>query len=180
MALVEGCRHSLEISVPVETVDTETERVVSSFQQRAKLPGFRPGKAPAGLIRKQFAGDIRQQVIENLVPKFLDQELQKQELKIVGTPDITDVHFHDGEPLRFKAEFEVVPEIELKDYQRSRSALPRSRSHRRGHRQTHRGNPRAEGRQYVNVDPRPARGWRLRRSRAREPWRGRRRAGQAG
>jgi len=117
LALLEGCKHSLEISVPVETVDTETERVVSSFQQRAKLPGFRPGKAPAGLVRKQFEGDIRQQVLEHLVPKFLDQELQKQDLKIVGTPDISDVHFHRGEPLRFKAEFEVFPEIELKDYQ---------------------------------------------------------------
>jgi trigger factor len=117
LALVEGCRHSLEISVPVETVDTETERVVSSFQQRAKLPGFRPGKAPAGLVRKQFEGDIRQQVIETLVPKFLDQELQKQDLRIVGTPDISDVHFHRGEPLRFKAEFEVFPDVELKDYQ---------------------------------------------------------------
>ena len=66
MALVEGCKHSLDISVPVDTVENETERVVNSFQQRAKLPGFRPGKAPAGLIRKQFEGDIRQQVLENL------------------------------------------------------------------------------------------------------------------
>jgi len=117
LALLEGCKHSLEISVPVETVEGETERVVSSFQQRAKLPGFRPGKAPAGLVRKHFEGDIRQQVLENLVPKFLDQELQKQDLHIVGSPDISDVHFHRGEPLRFKAEFEVFPEIELKDYQ---------------------------------------------------------------
>ncbi len=117
MALVEGCRHSLEISVPVETVEGETERVVGSFQQKAKLPGFRPGKAPASLVRKQFEGDIRQQVLENLVPKFLEQELEKQDLRIVGTPDISDVHFHRGEPLRFKAEFEVFPQIELKEYQ---------------------------------------------------------------
>jgi trigger factor len=117
LALVEGCRHSLEISVPVETVDSETERVVSSFQQRAKLPGFRPGKAPAGLVRKQFESDIRQQVLEALVPKFLEQELEKQELRIVGSPDISDVHFHRGEPLRFTAEFEVFPAIELKEYQ---------------------------------------------------------------
>ncbi|HUJ22698.1 MAG TPA: trigger factor [Bryobacteraceae bacterium] len=116
MALVEGCRHSLEISVPVDTVESETERVVSTFQQRAKLPGFRPGKAPPGLIRKQFEGDIRQKVLENLVPKFLERELEKHDLRIVGTPDISDVHFHHGEPLRFKAEFEVFPEIELKDY----------------------------------------------------------------
>jgi trigger factor len=115
LALVEGCRHSLEISVPVETVDSETERVVSTFQQRARLPGFRPGKAPASLVRKQFEGDIRQKVLENLVPKFLEQELEKQELRMVGTPDISDVHFHRGEPLRFKAEFEVFPPVELKD-----------------------------------------------------------------
>jgi len=117
LALVEGCRHSLEISVPVETVEGETERVVGSIQQRARLPGFRPGKAPAGLIRKQFEGDIRQQVLESLVPKYLEQELEKQDLRIVGQPDISDVHFHRGEPLRFKAEFEVFPAIELKDYQ---------------------------------------------------------------
>jgi len=117
LALVEGCRHSVDISVPVETVEGETERVVSSFQQKARLPGFRPGKAPAGLVRKQFEGDIRQQVLENLVPKFLEQELEKQDLRIVGTPDISDVHFHRGEPLRFKAEFEVFPQIELKEYQ---------------------------------------------------------------
>ena len=117
MALVEGCRHSVDISVPVETVEGETERVVSSFQQKARLPGFRPGKAPAGLVRKQFEGDIRQQVLENLVPKFLEKELEKQDLRIVGTPDISDVHFHRGEPLRFKAEFEVFPQIELKEYQ---------------------------------------------------------------
>jgi trigger factor len=117
LALVEGCRHSLEISVPVETVENETERVVSSFQQKARLPGFRPGKAPAGLIRKQFEGDIRQRVLENLVPKFLEKELEKAELRIVGTPDVSDVHFHRGEPLRFKAEFEVFPQIELQEYQ---------------------------------------------------------------
>ena len=101
----------------METVESETERVVSSFQHQAKLPGFRPGKAPAGLIRKQFEGDIRQRVLENLVPKFLEKELEKAELRIVGTPDVSDVHFHRGEPLRFKAEFEVFPQIELQEYQ---------------------------------------------------------------
>ena len=116
MALVEGCRHSLDISVPVDTVESETERVVSTFQQRAKLPGFRPGHAPANLIRKQFQGDIRQQVLENLVPKFLEKELEKNELHIVGSPDISDVQYERGQPLRFKAEFEVLPQIELQDY----------------------------------------------------------------
>src|SRR5437868_15441929 len=73
LALVEGCKHSLEISVPVEEVESETGRVLTTFQQRAKLRGFRPGKAPPGLIRKQFDSDIREQVLTNLIPKYLQQ-----------------------------------------------------------------------------------------------------------
>jgi len=73
LALVEGCKHSLEITVPAEEVESETGKVVSSFQAKARLPGFRPGKAPASLIRKQFQGDIRQKVLENLIPRFLQK-----------------------------------------------------------------------------------------------------------
>lgn len=116
MALLEGCKHSLEISVPVEEVETETGKVVSTFQAKAKLPGFRPGKAPASLIRKQFQADIRQQVLENLIPKFLQKRVEEEDLRVVGRPDITKVKFDQGEPLEFTAEFEVSPEIELKEY----------------------------------------------------------------
>ena len=116
MALVEGCKHELEISIPADEVESETSRVTADVQKRAKLPGFRPGKAPASLIRKQFAGDIRQRVLESLVPKHLQKQFEAENLNVVGTPDISDVHFHEGEPLRFKAEFEVVPQIELGDY----------------------------------------------------------------
>lgn len=116
MALLEGCKHSLEISVPVEEVESETSRVTVDVQKRAKLRGFRPGKAPESLIRQQFAGDIRQKVLENLIPKYLQKQFEADNLNVVGTPDILDVHFHAGEPLRFKAEFEVVPEIELGEY----------------------------------------------------------------
>ena len=154
MALVEGCKHSLEISIPVLDVENELGRVTSDVQKRAKLPGFRPGKAPTSIIRKQFAGDIRQQVLENLIPKFLQQQFEAENLNVVGTPDIKDVHFHDGEPLKFKAEFEVVPEIELGDYRGVEVPY---------------GDPavteedidkridelREQKAQYVNVDPRP-------------------------
>jgi trigger factor len=116
LALLEGCKHSLEISVPAEEVETETGKVVSSFQAKAKLPGFRPGKAPASLIRKQFHSDIRQQVLENLIPRHLQKRLKEEELHVVGRPDITKVKFDPGEPLEFTAEFEVSPEIELKEY----------------------------------------------------------------
>lgn len=116
MALVEGCKHSLEISIPVDQVESETGRVVDDIQKRAKLQGFRPGKAPANLIRKQFAGDIRQKVLENLIPVHLQKQLEAENLNVVGTPDISDVHFHDFAPLKFKATFEVFPEIALGEY----------------------------------------------------------------
>ncbi len=116
MALVEGCKHSLDISVPVADVEGETNRVTADVQKRAKLPGFRPGKVPASIIRKQFAGDIRQKVLESIIPKVLTKQFEADNLNVVGTPDISDVHFHDGEPLRFKATFEVIPQIELGDY----------------------------------------------------------------
>jgi trigger factor len=80
------------------------------------LKGFRPGKAPAAIIRQQFAGEIRQQVLESIIPKYLQNRFEAEDLKVVGQPDITEVHFDAGEPLRFKAEFEVVPQIELQDY----------------------------------------------------------------
>ena len=116
MALVEGCKHSLEISIPVAVVETETSRVVDDIQKRAKLQGFRPGKAPANLIRKQFAGDIRQKVLENLIPVHLQKQLDAENLSVVGTPDISDVHFHSSEPLKFTATFEVYPEVVLGEY----------------------------------------------------------------
>jgi trigger factor len=116
LALVEGCKHSLEISIPVDQVESETSRVVDDIQKRARLQGFRPGKAPANLIRKQFAGDIRQKVLENMIPVHLQKQLDAENLSVVGTPDISDVHFHDFAPLTFKATFEVFPEVVLGEY----------------------------------------------------------------
>ena len=114
--LVEGCKHEIEVTVPVDEIARETDRVVANIQQKAKLPGFRPGKAPASLIRTKFSKQVRDDVLENLLPKYFRQKVEEEHLEVVGRPNVKDVHFHEGEPLRFKAEFEVAPEIELKDY----------------------------------------------------------------
>jgi trigger factor len=116
LALVEGCKHALEISIPVDEIEQETGRVVESVQKKARIPGFRPGKVPPTILRKQFAGEIRQQVLESLIPKYLQKSFEAEDLHPVSRPDISDIHFHEGEPLRFKAEFEVAPQIDLKEY----------------------------------------------------------------
>ncbi len=116
MALVEGCKHALEISVPAAEVEQETERAVAAIQGKVKLPGFRPGKAPAALVKSRFASDVRQDVLEKLVPRFFQAAAEQDHLQVVGRPNFTDVHFHAGEPLRFKAEFEVAPSFDLGEY----------------------------------------------------------------
>jgi trigger factor len=114
--LVEGCKHEVEVTVQVEEIAAEADRIVSEIQKKAKLPGFRPGKAPAGLIRSKFSSQVRQDVLEALIPKHLRRRFDEDHLEVVGTPGIKDVHFEQGEPLRFKAEFEVAPVVELGEY----------------------------------------------------------------
>ena len=153
--LVEGCKHEIEITVPVDEITRETDRVVANIQQKVRLPGFRPGKAPANLIRTKFAHQVREDVLENLLPKYFDKRVKEEELQVVGRPNVKDVNFKEGEPLKFKAEFEVAPSIELGEY---RGVL------------THYAEPevtdedldkrlaeiREQKAQFINVEPRPA------------------------
>lgn len=116
MALVEGCRHELEISIPFEEVEKETATVAEQFRGRAHLKGFRAGKAPMSLIRKNYEGDIRQKVLENLVPKAVDERVAAEQLRPVSRPNVTDLHFHEGKDVHFKAVFEVFPTFEIPNY----------------------------------------------------------------
>jgi trigger factor len=154
LALIEGCRHSLEIAIPADEVQSETSKVTDDVRKRAKLPGFRPGKAPQSLIRQHFNQDIRQQVVENLIPKALQKRLEAENLNVVGRPDIKELHFHDGEEMHFKAEFEVVPQIELGEYKEVE--VPYHDPEVSDEDVNKRLGEIAESKaQYVNVDPRP-------------------------
>ena len=153
--LVDGCKHELEITVPVDEITRETDRVIANLQQKVRLPGFRPGKAPANLIRTKFAKQVREDVIENLLPKYFQQRVKEEELNVVGRPNVKDVDFKEGEPLRFKAEFEVAPEIELKEYRgvTVHYAEPEVTGDDVAKRLEEIRDQKA---QFVNVDPRPA------------------------
>src|SRR5258708_5131728 len=113
---IEGCKHEIEIVVPAEEIERETEKVVSGIQKKVRLPGFRPGKAPASIIRSRFASDVRSDVLNSLIPKYFRKRVDEEELHVVGSPNVSEVQFENGQPLKFKAEFEVAPEIELGTY----------------------------------------------------------------
>ncbi|MBV9499924.1 MAG: trigger factor [Acidobacteriaceae bacterium] len=116
MSSAVDCKRSLEIEIPLEEVEKAKERVTSSLKQRVRLPGFRPGKAPVTMIQSRFQEEIRKEVLEMLVPQAFRDRVAKEELKVVGTPDVTDLHFEPDQPIRFKADFEVAPEFDLADY----------------------------------------------------------------
>jgi trigger factor len=109
-------QREISVEIPAEVVSRETETVIQKFQKMARLPGFRKGKVPATVVRQRFAEDIKTEVVEQLVPRYFRQETEKQGLHPVSQPRVTDLHVHDGEPLRFKAKFEVLPDFEIQGY----------------------------------------------------------------
>jgi trigger factor len=106
----------LEVEIPVEDVEKARLRAAESIRQKVRLPGFRPGKAPASMIESRFESDIRQEVLEQLLPRAFRQRVEKEEFRVVGQPNISDLHYEKGQPIRFKAEFEVAPEFEIAEY----------------------------------------------------------------
>jgi trigger factor len=110
-------QREIQVEIPADIVSRETDAVVNKFQKLAKLPGFRQGKVPATVVKNRFAEDIKSEVVESLVPRYFRQETEKQNLHPVSQPRVTDLHIHEGEPLRFKASFEVLPEFDISGYQ---------------------------------------------------------------
>ena len=110
------CRRQIELEIPAENVQKAAEKVARDFARVARIPGFRPGKAPVTLIRRRFAEEIKGEVLESLVPEFLEKELTEKKLTPVTRPEVDEVDFSQEGPLKFRATFEVLPEFELGEY----------------------------------------------------------------
>jgi trigger factor len=113
---VNPLQREINVEIPTDVVERERESIVSKYQKLARIPGFRRGKVPASIVKQRFAEDINSEIVEALIPRYFREESQKQNLLPISQPRVTDLHLHDGEPLRFKAEFEVMPEIEVHGY----------------------------------------------------------------
>jgi trigger factor len=109
-------RREIQVEIPADIVSRETEKIIQKMQKVARLPGFRRGKVPSTVIKQRFAEEIKSEVVESLIPRYFQQEAEQQKLVPVSQPRVTDLHIADGEPLRFKASFEVLPEIEVTGY----------------------------------------------------------------
>jgi trigger factor len=120
----ESTKREIEIEIPAEEVGRQTETLIQKYQKMAHIPGFRRGHVPASIIRQRFSEEIKTDVVDALIPRFFRQEAERLGIHPVSQPRVTDLHLHDGEPMRFKAAFEVLPEIKLEGYKELRAERP--------------------------------------------------------
>jgi len=111
------CTREIEVEAPAEDVTRAFRSVLKRIQKQARIPGFRAGKVPESLIRSKFASELRQEVLEQLVPQRFRETLDAQGITPVSQPQIVDLHLNEGDALRFKAAFEVLPEIDITGYE---------------------------------------------------------------
>jgi trigger factor len=110
------CRRELELEIPAEDVQKAVERVAREFARVARVPGFRPGKAPVTLIRRRFADDIKSEVLQSLVPTQIDRAVSENKMVPITQPQIDKVDFAEAGPVKFRATFEVLPQFDLGQY----------------------------------------------------------------
>jgi trigger factor len=110
-------KKSVEVEIPADRISSEAQRVTTEFSRAAKLPGFRPGKVPANVVRTRFAKEIQEEVMSRLLPLSFREAIADKGVEPVGDPYLRHIDpFIEGAPVKYKAEFEVKPQVELHDY----------------------------------------------------------------
>src|SRR4029453_8672673 len=112
---VNETRKNLKIEIPSDVVDAEIERIARDYSRKARIPGFRPGKAPARVIKQRYKDQILHDVAHDLIPHAVDEALRERGVEAVDAPDIRDVTVEEGRPLTFTASFDTVPSFEPGD-----------------------------------------------------------------
>jgi trigger factor len=113
---VSPTRKQLVFEVAPDVVESELDRVTRDYGKAARIPGFRPGKAPPRIVRQRYKDQILHDVMHDLIPRAIDEALRERALEPVDTPDVRDVTIDEGQPLKFTAAFETVPPIDEVDY----------------------------------------------------------------
>ncbi|MGZ5433778.1 MAG: trigger factor, partial [Thermoanaerobaculia bacterium] len=108
---------TIEVEIPAALLTREADRVTHEFGRNAKVPGFRPGKIPASVVRTRFAKEIQEEVVSRVLGQSFREAMKEKGLEPVGEPRLEHLDpFIEGAPMKFKAVFEVKPHIELGEY----------------------------------------------------------------
>ena len=114
---VSDCKKNLDIEIPQDVVDHEITHIAQEFARKARVPGFRPGKAPIGVVKTRFRDEIVSEMMQHLLPKYFGDAIDEKKLDIVQAPHFESVDYNSGQPLRFKAVFEVYPKLSITNYE---------------------------------------------------------------
>ncbi len=117
---------SIEVEAPAEDVTKAFQQVTKRYTKLARIPGFRAGKVPESLIKSRFAKEVRQEVLESLVSDRFRKALEEQKANPVSQPQISELLLAEGAPLKFKATFEILPEINIDGYDTVKAERPDS------------------------------------------------------
>jgi len=120
--IVSPTRRELNLDVPPAAVGEEFDKILAGIASKAKLAGFRMGKAPRDLVQRMFFAEIQKDVVDSLVPKALGEELKASGLRPVSVPVILDAHFEEDRTLHSRVAFEILPDFELPVYKKVRLA----------------------------------------------------------
>ena len=105
-----------EIEIPEDVVSDEITAVARKFAKQARVPGFRPGKAPLGVIKTRYRDDIISEMYQHLLPHYFSDAVKEKDLNIVDSPEFEEVDYEKGAPLRFKAVFEIYPTLDVTNH----------------------------------------------------------------
>lgn len=110
-------KKAIEVEIPANLIATEEQRVTTEFGRQVTIPGFRPGKIPASIVRTRFAKEIQDEVLNRLLPQTFREAVRERGFEPVGDPKIEHLDsFVHGAPIKYRAQFEVKPRIELGEY----------------------------------------------------------------
>ena len=115
---------TLRIELPPEEVSKEWDAIANSFTRFAKIPGYRPGKAPRKVIEAKFKKEIQDELTKKLVSKSYHDAIEQEKLRVVSLTNLEDVQFGDDKSMRFRATVVTVPEFELPEYKNIPVQLP--------------------------------------------------------
>jgi len=115
---------TLQIELPPEEVAKEWDTIATSFARFAKIPGYRPGKAPRLVIEKRFRKEIQDEVTKKLVSKSYHDAIEQAKLRVASLTNLEDVQFGEDKSMRFRATVVTAPEFELPDYKNIPVQLP--------------------------------------------------------
>jgi trigger factor len=121
---VNSCKRNLAVEVPADEVDKEIDRIAREYARKAKVPGFRPGKIPLNIIRQRYGSDLLQDATQKIIERSWKDAIEEHNLRPLAPPVVKEVDSKPGNPLKFTVTFEVLPNLEAKDYKGVALTLP--------------------------------------------------------